>query len=141
MSRRKKTEETPEIMDATVEKVAEPASPVIESAPVEDVKPVIVATQETPYSPAIEVRELIRETMINAPKRNDGTTMPTPVSLRCSAGDMFFIMYQFDATVVENLWLKVKGKVTPEEFVNYLYTTMGLTPPKLYIYRKDIAIA
>ncbi len=120
-----------------------PVTPVIESKPVkeEEKRPVYVATPESPYIPALEVCALIKETMSKAPKRNDGTTMPTPVSLRCSTGDMYFIMYQFDAVTVENLWNRVKNKVTPEEFVSYLYTTMGLTPPKLYLYRKDIAIA
>lgn len=156
MSRRKKVEEVateepiaeqimeqvPDTSEETSEKSNEPASPIVESTPTpEEKKPLFVATPETPYVPALEVCALIKERMASAPKRNDGTTMPTPVSLRCSTGDMYFIMYQFDATVIEGLWREVKNKVTPEEFVSYLYTTMGLAPPKLYLYRKDIVIA
>ena len=116
-------------------------SPTIQASAEPVAKPKVVCTPESPYNPALEVRKLIRETMATAPKRNDSTTMPSPVTLQSNVGSVYFIMDYFDANTVESLWNKVKSLVTPEEFIIYLYTTMGLTPPKLYLYRKDLIIA
>ena len=141
MSRKKKVADEPkkEELRAEIPEIKP------EPAPAEEPKIASTATQvpnpEEPYNPLTEIRNLIKQTMISAPKRNDGTTMPSPVTLRCSAGDMYFIMYHFDAVTVERLWAKVRHMTTPEGFVNCLYTTMGLTPPKLYLYRKDIVIS
>lgn len=125
-----KLQTTPEVEETGVTNSPAPPTP-----------PKIAATVETPYSPIPEIREIIRQTMANAPKRNDGTTMPAVVTLRCSAGDMYFLMPQFDAATVRSIWNRVKNKINPEEFVICLYTTMGLNPPKLYISREDLFIA
>ena len=160
MSRRKKVVEEPEIIpEEPTPTVSNDAPEVVTTTVTEEnyvfqtteVKeevveappesPKVIATPETPYSPIPEIREIIRQTMATAPKRNDGTTMPAVVTLRCSAGDMYFLMPQFDAATVRSIWNRVKNKINPEEFVICLYTTMGLNPPKLYISREDLFIA
>ena len=106
-------------------------------------KPVteLAAKPQTAHEIAQSIRAEIKATLSVAPKRNDGTTMPTIVNLRCRTGDFHFIMPQFDALTVQKLWERYKGKVDPEQFVSYLYTTMGYNPPKLYMFMNMINIS
>lgn len=160
MSTRKKKVEEPEVMIDPDDKTSLPEpeeqtqtvpEPVVEETGTQNTptgnRPVpkpkqTVYTPENPYTPFIELREIIRSTMMNAPKRNDGTTMPSTVNLRCATGgDMYFIMPQFEALTVQKLWDRAKKMgVSPEGFVNCLYTTMGYNPPKLYMYKNEINI-
>lgn len=144
MSGRPRKKKEP-VQEQPIEEVVEPApEPVIEEpvreSVIEKKPPVRMCTPESPFNPDTDVRTAVRAALLNAPKRNDGTTMPSPVTLRCNTGDMYFIMEEFDPITVENLWRKFRNLVSPEEFVICLYTAMGLNPPKLYLYRKDISI-
>lgn len=142
------------VEEQIIEEISEPViEPVVEEiVPEPDVEelppePIIkkkasvkMCTPESPFNPDTDIRVAVRAALTNAPRRNDGTTMPSPVTLRCHTGDMYFIMSEFDPVTVENLWRKFRNLVSPEEFVICLYTAMGLNPPKLYLYRKDIHI-
>ena len=139
MSRKKKE-------DVGETEITAPADTVETPVVVEDDKPNYVIPEvktppRSPYEIAMAIRNDIKETMSKAPKRNDATTMPAIVNLRCKTGDFHFMMPQFDAVTVEKLWSKYKDAVTPEEFVSYLYTTMGLNPPKLYMFMNIINIS
>lgn len=157
MSRRKKTVDVvvddPEIMfdpepiveskdEVPATEVAEEPEPeeALQVEPDEKLKSRIV-TPETPNYVAMDVKALIRSTLSDAPKRNDATTMPAIVNLRCRTGDMHFVMPQFDANTIQRLWYKCKNQVTPEEFVSYLYSVAGLNPPKLYMYMNIVNIS
>lgn len=141
MSKKRKDVEEPEVM-IEPEVIAEEKQvdePVVEEGAY--VIPEVKVPPRSPYEIAMAIREDIKTTMSKAPKRNDATTMPAIVNLRCKTGDFHFTMPQFDAITVEKLWLKYKNDVTPEEFVSYLYTTMGLNPPKLYMFMNIINIS
>ena len=144
MSRRRSGAGEPEVMAEPeaipkTESAAETGGPQTdEAAPV---IPDVKIPSRSPYELAVTIRNDIMETMSKAPKRNDATTMPAIVNLRCKTGDFHFMMPQFDAITVNKLWLKYKGEVSPEQFVSYLYTTMGLNPPKLYMHMNIINIA
>lgn len=99
------------------------------------------AKPQTAHDIAQSIRAEIRAALSAAPKRNDATTMPTIVNLRCKTGDFHFMMPQFDAATVQRLWDRYKDTVEPEQFVSYLYTTMGLNPPKLYMFMNIVNIA
>ena len=144
MSKRKKDIEEPEVMiEPEVIAEEEPVAKADEPAITKEtyVIPEVKVPPRSPYEIAMAIREDIKTTMSKAPKRNDATTMPAIVNLRCKTGDFHFTMPQFDAITVEKLWSKYKNDVTPEEFVSYLYTTMGLNPPKLYMFMNIINIS
>lgn len=143
MSRPKKKKEEPVAEPAPIPEVKEETgtknSPIIDDLPeMKETKEIV--TPESINFVASDVKAYIKEVLSKAPKRNDATTMPATVNLRCKTGDMHFIMPQFDAVTVQKLWYKVKDKVTPEEFVSYLYSAMGLNPPKLYMYSYTVNI-
>ena len=152
MARKKKTEGAPEIDAAIDSEVTPSVAKEIEEYPFEDDKPnyipptgnqpaaqpSIMTKPTTPvaltaHEVAMNIRKEIKTTIQNAPKRNDATTMPAIVNLRGKTGDFHFMMPQFDAATVQKLWNKYKNRLEPEEFVNYLYSTMGLNLPKLYM--------
>ena len=148
MSRKKKDIEEPEVMIEPVDEgppkaTEEQIQAITDSVPEPPVYeiPEVKIPPRSPYEIAMTIREDIKTTMSKAPKRNDATTMPAIVNLRCKTGDFHFTMPQFDAITVEKLWSKYKNDVTPEEFVSYLYTTMGLNPPKLYMFMNIINIS
>ena len=160
MGRKKKTEETPDINIPVDPEVTPVVAKEVEEHPFEDDKPNYVppagnmpanpptsapkvqpSVPMTAHEIAINIRNDIKATIQNAPKRNDATTMPAIVNLRGRTGDFHFMMPQFDARTVQKLWNKYKTRLSPEEFVNYLYSTMGLNPPKLYMSMDIIDIA
>ena len=140
MSARKKKEE-PEVIEETDDTVIIDEQTAVEDDAPNYVIPEAKIPPRTPYETAVALRDDIKETLSRAPKRNDATTMPAIVNLRCRTGDFHFLMPQFDALAVKNLWEKYKNDVSPEQFVSYLYTTMGLNPPKLYMYMHVINIS
>lgn len=101
----------------------------------------VSAAPLTAHEIALAIRKDMKDTLQNAPKRNDATTMPAIVNLRGRTGDFHFMMPQFDAATVQKMWNKYKDRLSPEEFVNYLYSTMGLNPPKLYMFMNVVNIA
>ena len=135
MGRKKKTDTPVEEPEVMIE--PKPA----EEKPAEPEPPAQAAPPQTAYERALSIREDIKKTMMAAPKRDDATTMPAIVNLRGRRGDFHFIMPQFNAIAVKMLWEKYKTIVEPEQFVNYLYTTMGFNPPKLYMYMNIINIS
>ena len=149
MSRKKKVVEEPveevemtPAPEAIVEEIVTPAEPVVEEE-TDGTQPSEPAASapKTAYEIATAIREDIKRTIDNSPKRNDATTMPAIVNLRCRTGDFHFMMPQFDAKTVGRLWDKYKNTIEPEQFVAYLYTTMGLNPPKLYMFMDIINIS
>ena len=149
MSRRKKVAEEPveeiETTPAPENIVEEPApspEPTVEEE-IDSTQPSKPAdpVPKTAHEFAMAIRNDIKQTIDRAPKRNDATTMPAIVNLRCRTGDFHFMMPQFDAKTVSRLWEKYKDTIEPEQFVAYLYTTMGLNPPKLYMFMDIINIS
>ena len=155
MGRKKKTEEVPEINIPVDSEVTPMVAKEIEEYPFEDDKPNYVppapvktkhdedpqiATPESINYAVANVKKYIKERLDNAPKRNDATTMPAVVKLRCRTRDMYFLMPQFDAKTIQKLWNELKDRISPEEFVRYLYSVAGLNPPKLYMFMNTVNI-
>lgn len=146
MGRKKKTEEVPEISTPVAPEVPPVVAEEVENPPVEEKAPVTEpevqpSAPKTAHEISMSIRDEIKSALQNAPKRNDATTMPAIVNLRCRTGDFHFMMPQFDAKTVQKLWNKYMDRLQPEEFVNYMYTTMGLNPPKLYMFMDIINIS
>ena len=144
MSRPKKKKEEPVETELALAPEIEEETGTMNSAIVDDL-PEMKETREivTPESInflAADVKAYIKEVLSKAPKRNDATTMPAIVHLRCRTRDMHFLMPQFDANTVQKLWNKLKNRISPEEFVSYLYSAMGLNPPKLYMFTNTVNI-